>query len=190
MNIILGSKSPRRIQLLEGIFPNKIDILVSEKDEIYPKEMPVHEIPEYLSLQKAKHILAENDIKDATLITADTLVLFRNEVLSKPNNKQEAFEMLKSLSGNKHSVITGVTVVKNNQFKTFSEKTDVYFKELTEEEIEYYIDTYAPLDKAGSYGVQEFIGYIAVYKIEGCYYNIMGLPTSRLYQELNKLRLI
>lgn len=187
MNIILGSQSPRRKQLLETLFPHNIKIIVSELDEIAPDEYPIFDIPEYLATQKAIDIVKHNELMDSVLITADTLVFLNNTILGKPRDKKEAIEMLTSLSGTVHEVITGVCIYKNSKYYSFKEITKVHFNTLLKNEIEFYVDNFNPLDKAGSYGIQEYIGYIAVKKIEGCFYNVMGLPISRLYAELKSI---
>ncbi len=183
-SIILGSQSPRRKELFIGLnLPFKVE--VREIDENFPVEMPAFEVPEYLAIQKAipfKPDLAKDDL----LITSDTIVLIDNHILGKPFDYEHAFEMLQLLSGRKHMVITGVCITTVNKQITFSDRTDVFFKTLSIEEIDYYLTHYQPYDKAGSYGVQEWIGYVAIEKIEGSYFNVMGLPIQRLYEELLK----
>jgi septum formation protein len=182
--ITLGSQSPRRKELFAGLnLPFTVE--VRAVDEEFPDEMSVLEVPEYLARIKAApfmHDFSQNGL----LITADTIVLIDSQVLGKPMDYQHAFEMLRQLSGKKHVVITGVCITSNNKQITFSDHTDVYFKSLTDEEIDYYLTHYQPYDKAGSYGVQEWIGYVAIEKIEGSYFNVMGLPIQRLYEELLK----
>lgn len=179
-HIILGSKSPRRKQLLEGLGIS-FDVQIIETDETFPEYFQAVEIPIYLAQKKANAFtLKENDL----LITADTIVWFNGEMYGKPADKADAKRMLKKLSGQSHQVITGVCVTTQNQQKTFHVETDVRFVNLTDEEIEYYIENYKPYDKAGSYGVQEWIGYIGVEEIEGSFFNVMGLPIQRLYREL------
>ena len=175
--ILLGSKSPRRRELLK-----KMDIdfkTVSIKaDESYPEVLPASEVPEYLALKKS---LAYKKLKKGELlITADTIVVLDGVILEKPNNKKVAQKMLKALSGRKHQVITGVCIRTKNDIFTFADVSEVYFKKLKNKEIKYYIDLYSPFDKAGGYGIQEWIGLIGIKKIKGSYYNIMGLPTVKL----------
>ena len=183
-NITLGSQSPRRKELLSGLnLP--ITVEVREVDEHFPAEMRAEEVPEFLA--KLKTIPFLNDFNaDGLLITADTIVFIDNQVLGKPLDYRHAFEMLQLLSGKKHVVVTGVCITSTDKQVTFSDHTDVYFKFLSENEIDYYLTHYQPYDKAGSYGVQEWIGYVAIEKIEGSYFNVMGLPIQRLYEELLK----
>jgi len=182
--IILASKSPRRKQLLSGLnIP--FDVATLEVEEVYPDNLTMEEIPVFLAKLKAEPFLAE--IKNNTLvITADTIVWIDGEVLGKPFDHSHAVEMLRKLSGRKHTVVTGVCLTSKSKQVSFSSLTDVWFKELSEEEIEYYLSSYHPYDKAGSYGVQEWIGYIAIDRIEGSYFNVMGLPVQRLYEELRR----
>ena len=183
-NIILASKSPRRQQFLKDL---DIDFTVETKDieEIYPKELKGVEITDFLSNLKSKSFdnLLDNDI----LITSDTIVWLEEKALGKPKNENDAFLMLKSLSGRKHEVITSVSIKTNHFQKIISDITTVSFKELTDEEIMYYIKNYKPFDKAGAYGIQEWIGFIAIKKIEGSYFNVVGLPVYKLYKELMNL---
>lgn len=183
-SIILGSQSPRRKELFAGLnLPFRVE--VREIDENFPAEMSAFEVPEFLAIQKAipyKDDFKKNDL----LITSDTIVLIDNKILGKPFDYKHAFEMLQLLSGRKHMVITGVCITTANKQVTFSDRTDVFFKSLSPDEIDYYLTHYQPYDKAGSYGVQEWIGYVAIEKIEGSYFNVMGLPIQRLYEELLK----
>lgn len=183
-NIILASKSPRRKELLEGLnIP--FEVVIHEVDEVFPDGLPIEEIPVFLAKLKAEPFLEE--IKSNSLIiTADTIVWIDGVVLGKPNDYEHASAMLRQLSGKKHVVVTGVCLTSKDKQVTFSASTDVYFKNLTDSEIDYYLKNYHPYDKAGSYGVQEWIGYIAIDKIEGSYFNVMGLPVKRLYEELTK----
>lgn len=182
--LILASKSPRRQQLLSGLGFN-FEIVTREVDESFPPNLKAQEIPLYLSKIKAQ---AFNDLLDnnTLVLTADTIVWINNTILNKPENEQEAFTMLKLLSGNMHEVFTGVTISSLFKQQSFFNKTNVYFKELSDDEIWYYIKHYQPYDKAGAYGVQEWIGYIAIEKIEGSYFNVMGLPVKEVYEELMK----
>lgn len=181
--VILASKSPRRQQLIKEIIP-EFKIEVREVEEVFPEELKNAEIAEYLSKLKSE---AFNDIKnDQLVITSDTIVCFNDKVLGKPKNEEESFEMLSELSGNTHIVFTGVTIKTTNKVVTFSDATDVTFYPLTEEEIKHYIATCKPFDKAGSYGIQEWMGYVGIKKMDGEFFNVMGLPLHRLYRELQK----
>lgn len=183
--IILGSNSPRRKELLTGL---DIDFTVdtgNNFEEIYDPTTPIERIPEVLSEGKSYGFhreLAENEI----LITSDTLVMCGERVMGKPHSREEAIDMLQTLSGREHKVITAITLRDNRSCRTSSDTAIVYFKELSHKEIEYYIDNYKPFDKAGAYGIQEWIGYAGIGKIEGSYFTIMGLPVHLVYQELNK----
>ena len=181
--IILASGSPRRKELLAGLdLPFEIKIL-PDIDESYPAGLQGKEIPEYIARQKAAAYLPL--ISDDTLvITADTIVWLNGKVYGKPENKQDAKQMLHDLSGKTHEVITGICLTTKRQQRIFSVLSEVSFATLSKEEIEYYVEKYSPLDKAGAYGVQEWIGYIGVENIKGSYFNVMGLPVQRLYREL------
>ena len=185
-NIILASGSPRRRELLQQA---DIKFTVNtnfEVDETYPLDLPAEEVAPYLSLKKSDGYplsLNDNDI----LITADTVVIINGEILGKPTSRQNAVEILTSLSGNTHRVITGVTVRTKSNTETFSATSKVTFAELELSEIEYYIDNYKPFDKAGAYGIQEWIGAVAIEKIEGSFYNVMGLPIQMLYKYLKTI---
>jgi septum formation protein len=185
--IILASKSPRRKQLLEGLnLP--FEVIVSEVDEVFPENMDIEDIPVYLAKLKAEPFInAQKSGEDPLLvITADTIVWIDGEILGKPLDHDHAYEMLRKLSGRKHIVVTGVSITSAKKQVTFTSVTEVHFKELSGDEIEYYLDQYHPYDKAGAYGVQEWIGYIAIDRIEGSYFNVMGLPVGRLYEELKR----
>lgn len=182
-HIILASNSPRRKQLLAGLgIP--FEVMVKQGiDEHYPATLPVTQVAEYIAREKAAAYvdhLADNDL----LITADTIVVVGDEVLGKPVDEHQACQMLGKLSGRTHQVITGCCLITRSRSKIFSVSTDVVFKELTAQEIAYYVSAYKPLDKAGAYGIQEWIGYIGVTGLNGSYYNVMGLPVQRIYQEL------
>ena len=184
-NIVLASKSPRRQELLKGIGLD-FTVLTKEVDESYSKNISVFDVAPYLSVKKAK-AFEDSELPDNYMvITADTIVVVNDMILGKPKDADEAREMLRLLSGKKHSVITGVTVHTKEKTKTFSVTSKVSFEVLDEEEIEYYVNNYKPFDKAGSYGVQEWIGYIGVSCVEGSYFNVMGLPTQKLYQILKQ----
>ena len=183
--IILASASPRRKELLAGLC---IDFEVDTRnnfEETYYPDTPHEQIPEVLSEGKSYgfHRPLESD---EILITSDTLVLCEGHVMGKPLNREEAYEMLKLLSGRSHKVITGVTIRNSEKSVTESDTAIVYFKELTDNEIYYYIDNFKPLDKAGAYGIQEWIGYIGIDRIEGSYFTIMGFPVHLVYQMLSK----
>jgi septum formation protein len=180
--IILASRSPRRQQLLQEM-GLKFDVVVKEYTENFPEGLDGEEIACYVAKGKAdsfKDEISDNEI----VITADTIVWCNNKVLGKPVDRQDAIRILKEISGNMHEVITAVTLLTNKRNVTFSESTKVTFEPLTEEEICYYIDTFKPYDKAGAYGIQEWIGIIACSNIEGSYFNVVGLPVQRLYKEL------
>jgi len=182
--IILASKSPRRHELLAGL-DLPFEVIIHEVDEIFPEGLPMEEIPVYLAKLKAEPFY--NELRsDKLVITADTIVWIDGVVLGKPNDYEHAATMLRQLSGKKHVVVTGVCLTTKEKQVAFSATTDVYFKDLTDGEIDYYLKNYHPYDKAGSYGVQEWIGYIAIERIEGSYFNVMGLPVQRLYEELIK----
>lgn len=182
--LILASASPRRAQLLRDA-GFEFEVRVSNVDEIYPNDLKNSDIPIFLSKLKTKSLiknLAENEL----IIAADTIVHLNGQVLNKPVNRDEASLMLQKLSGHKHEVITGVTIGNAQKSTSFYDLTEVYFKKLTTSQIEYYIDNFKPFDKAGAYGIQEWIGMIGVEKINGCFYNVMGLPVQKLYDELYK----
>ena len=179
-NLILASQSPRRQELLRGLnIPFCVQVI--DIEENYPDEILAKEIPCYLAEKKADAYLPDND---TMLITADTIVCLDNKVLEKPRDKADAVRMLSELSGKTHEVITGVCIRTRTKRKAFSEIARVRFATFTAEEIEFYVENYRPYDKAGAYGIQEWIGYIGVEYIEGSFYNIMGLPIQRLYTEL------
>ncbi len=182
--LILASKSPRRQYLLKELGLD-FEVHTKDVDESFPENLKAEEIPLYLCRKKADAFTAE--LTDNTIvITADTIVWVENQVLNKPENFEDAVRMLKLLSGKMHKVFTGVCLKSSSGTKTFYAVTDVYFKSLSQEEIEYYIHNFNPYDKAGAYGAQDWIGYIAVEKIEGSYFNVMGLPVRELYEELLK----
>ncbi|MBR6590599.1 MAG: septum formation protein Maf [Bacteroidaceae bacterium] len=183
--IILASNSPRRKELLSGLGLNYEVRTLPGIDESYPETLQGEEIPVYISSKKASAYL--DALKDnELLITADTIVWLDGRVLGKPADEKEACQMLRDLSGKTHQVITGVTLATTTFQKSFASVSQVTFASLTEEEISYYVNHYHPMDKAGSYGVQEWIGFIGVERIEGSYFNVMGLPVQRLYRELKE----
>ena len=182
--LILASQSPRRRQLLADAGIEFVLAPRFECEESFPDTMPAAEVAEYLSSLKSEAYpepLGANDI----LLTADTVVIACNRILGKPADRAEAIEMITMLSGRDHEVVTGVTLRSAECVKSFSVVSKVQFRALAQEEIEYYVDTYRPYDKAGSYGIQEWIGYVGIEGIEGSFYNVMGLPVQRLYCELN-----
>ena len=186
--IILASKSPRRQTLLKELNV-EFEIRLKEVDEIYPENLRGGEVPIFLS--KLKGEAFKNELKDdEVLVTADTIVWLNDSILGKPLDRNDAIAILKALSGNMHRVITGVTIQQKDSAYTFSETTEVYFKKLSEGEITYYIDTFKPFDKAGAYGIQEWIGYVGVERINGCFYNVMGLPLFRLHEEFLRLGVV
>lgn len=180
--LILASSSPRRHQLMRDA-GFKFEVRLKETDEIYPDGLAPALVPEYLACRKAEAFLGE--LKPGELlITADTIVCLDGQILGKPKNRPHAIGMLHRLSGRKHIVVTGVCLTSMERRKSFSAFTDVFFKELSEEEITCYVDNYKPFDKAGAYGIQEWIGYIGIRRIEGSFYNVMGLPVQQLYENL------
>lgn len=183
--LILASQSPRRRQLLSDA---GLEFTLADRfecDETYPQDMPAEDVAEYLSRLKSDAYpepLAEGDI----LLTADTVVIADNRVLGKPSDRAEAIEMISLLSGCDHEVITGCTLRTATRQRSFSVRSKVHFRALDREEIEYYVDCYRPFDKAGAYGIQEWIGYVGIEGIEGSFYNVMGLPVQRLYSILKE----
>lgn len=183
-NLILASGSPRRQHLFKELdIPFNIDI--REVEEVYPKHLKGAQITDYLADLKSKSFnnLQANDL----LITSDTIVWFEEKAIGKPKNKKDAFDMLKKMSGKEHDVFTSVSIKGKSIQKIFNDKTMVLFEEFTNEEINYYLDKCSPYDKAGSYGIQDWIGLIGVKKITGSYFNVMGLPVHKLYKELLKI---
>lgn len=181
--IILASNSPRRKELLSGLGLQYEVKVLPEIDESYPDTLEKEKVAEYIAEKKAEahtSLLEENTL----LITADTIVLLDGKIYGKPEDEGEAIQMLKELSGKIHEVITGVCLTTLEKRKSFSVVSEVRFAQLEDSEIEYYVSKYKPLDKAGAYGVQEWIGYVAVEYMSGSYFNIMGLPIQRLYQEM------
>ena len=181
-NIILGSASPRRKELLTDI-GLEFNIQITDKEEDYPLKLKEQEIAEFLAKQKSE-FLSENLLDTDLLITADTIVSFKNKLLNKPKDKAEAFSTLSKLSENTHKVITGVCIKTLQKDVVFSTTTMVTFRKLEEKEINHYINNHNPYDKAGAYGIQDWIGKIGIGNIEGSYSNVVGLPTSELYKQL------
>lgn len=184
MNIILGSKSPRRSQLLQEL-GLKFTIVVPDTDESFPPEMNVYEVPGFIAKNKAlaiQHVATADDV----ILTSDTVVTLDGVIYGKPKNRDEAFEMIQKLSNRTHEVVTGICIAKGTQIITDHAVTKVTFRALTDEEIYFYIDNYQPYDKAGSYGIQEWIGAAAITAIEGSYNNVVGLPTHLVVQHLKQ----
>ena len=183
--LLLASQSPRRRELVSGCeLPYELAPKY-ECEERYPADLPAEEVPLYLARLKSHAYpapLAPGDI----LLTADTVVVLGGRVLGKPHGRDEALQMLRDLAGRRHTVVTGVTLRTAEREHSFEARTDVWFRELREEEIAYYVDTFRPFDKAGSYGIQEWIGYAAIERIEGSFYNVMGLPIQKVYTELDQ----
>lgn len=185
-HIILASQSPRRQYLMQEIGIN-YEIQVREVDEQWPKELRREEIPLFLCELKSEAFHPRDFRDDTILITADTIVFLDDEVVGKPRDRDDAIQILNKLSGRKHEVITGVCLRTNKLKHSFTAESEVWFRPFAPDEIEWYIDTYKPYDKAGAYGIQEWIGYVGIERITGSFYNVMGLPTQRLYIELLKL---
>lgn len=183
--IVLGSNSPRRRELLSGLDIDFEVRIIPGIDESYPDSLSAEDIPLYIARKKAE-VYLEKLSEDELLITADTIVWTFHEILGKPSSREDAINMLQTLSGHVHEVITGVYLASKEKTIGFSVSSAVSFATMEEEDIIYYVDKYRPFDKAGSYGIQEWIGYIGVEAINGSFYNVMGLPIQRLYQELKE----
>lgn len=182
-HVILASNSPRRKELLAGLdLPFQVRVL-QDIDESYPADLPTEQIAEFISKKKAQ-AYAKTMADDELVITADTVVILGNEVMGKPKDEADARRMLSELSGRTHQVTTGVTITTRERQTSFSVVTNVTFKQLSTDEIEYYVQNYHPMDKAGAYGIQEWIGYIGVTALEGSYFNVMGLPVQRIYEAI------
>ncbi len=184
-HLILASNSPRRKELLSGIDVKYEVKVLPDIDESYPENIPREEIPVFLAKKKASAYSFMMQ-EDTLLITADTVVLLHDRILGKPSDKEDAKRILKELSGKVHRVVTGVCLTSKQKQVCFSDTAHVTFGLLTDEEIDYYVEKYNPIDKAGAYGVQEWIGYVGVEKIEGSYFNVMGLPIFKVYRELKR----
>lgn len=182
-HVLLASKSPRRRELLTELRIPFNSISLGGIDESYPKDMPKVEVPQYIANRKADAYMS-NIREREMVITADTLVIKDEKVFGKPQDREEASQMLHELSGKVHKVVTGVCILTRDRRTSFTTETEVKFAELSDDEISYYIDNQMPFDKAGSYGIQEWIGCVAVEWIKGSFYNVMGLPVHRLYREL------
>ena len=181
--ILLGSQSPRRQELLKGLGLD-FQVVKIDSDESYPKELVREEITEHISKNKAEAY--ENLHPNEILITADTLVWLDNLVLGKPKDEEDAFQMIDRMAGKVHEVFTSVTLRSTEKSVTFSETTQVHLDEFSHEEIYYYIHNFKPFDKAGAYGIQDWLGYVKISSIQGCFYNVMGLPLRKLYKELQE----
>ena len=184
--LLLASGSPRRRELTEQLGMEVVRAHLKDVEETYPDTLSAAEVAPYLSRLKAEAYMGEI-APDEVLLTADTVVVDGDRILGKPRDEGEAHAMLRELSGHTHQVITGVTLASDKGMQTFSEVTEVEFAELTDDEISYYVEKYRPLDKAGAYGIQEWIGYIGIKGIKGDYYNVMGLPLRRVYEHLLKM---
>ena len=183
--IILASNSPRRKELLAGIDVQFEVRVIQDIDESYPADLPTKDIAEYISHKKAA-VYQQQMAPDELIIPADTIVVLGNEVMGKPHDEADARRMLRELSGQTHQVITGVTLTTIQKQVSFSVETDVTFKQLSDSEIDYYVSHYKPFDKAGAYGIQEWIGHIGVTALQGSYFNVMGLPVQRIYEALRQ----
>lgn len=183
--IILASQSPRRKQLLEWAEVD-FEIMVANTDESFPDNIAVEDVAIHVAMEKAKAILPKSNGK--IIIAADTIVVLNNEVINKPVDRNDAIRILSRLSGNHHKVITGVVILKDEKLISFADTTDVEFHSLTQSQIEFYVDKYRPYDKAGAYAIQEWIGVVGIKCINGDFYNVMGLPVSRVVKALESLR--
>lgn len=181
--VILASNSPRRKKLLAGLNIDFEVRVIDDIDESYPSDLDIYDVAEYIACKKAE-VYKAGMAEDELLITADTIVSRFDKILGKPDTKEEAVKMLQELSDRVHEVVTGVCLLTKDKKVSFSESSAVSFSKLSEDEIEYYVEKYNPLDKAGAYGIQEWIGYVGVEAINGSFYNVMGLPIQKLYQEL------
>jgi septum formation protein len=181
--LILASNSPRRQQLMRDA-GFEFTVKVKDTNEDFPKTMPAEEVPAYLARKKAEAFRGE--LNNQIVLTADTIVVIDNDILNKPKDALEASQMLRKLSGRQHQVITGVCVMTQENTETFIDSTNVFFRELTDFEIDYYIKTCRPFDKAGAYGVQDFIGMVGIPRMEGSYFTVMGLPVHKVYEALSK----
>ena len=186
LTIVLASRSPRRKELLEGM---RLQFVVEKPvtEENNPSNLAPVQLAEHLAMQKAKAISAQYNPDNAIIIGGDTIVCVGDSVLGKPKDAEDAKNMLKQLSGKKHTVISGLCLLHKDKMNCRHDVTDVYFKNLSNDEIKYYISNYKPFDKAGAYGIQEWIGYTAIDRIEGSYYNVMGLPTHLLWKMLEEI---
>ncbi|MBC7850263.1 MAG: septum formation protein Maf [Chitinophagaceae bacterium] len=188
--IVLASQSPRRKQLLEWA-EVEFDIIIQSSPEDFPAEMSVEDVPVHIARNKALAVAADSKYRSLAdkpiILAADTVVVLDGEIIGKPHDREEAVSILTRLSGRIHHVITGVVLLNDAHEKSFSDSTAVWFNELTQEEIEFYVDKYKPFDKAGAYAIQEWIGVVGIQRIEGDFYNVMGLPVSRVIQALKEI---
>jgi septum formation protein len=184
--IILASQSPRRKQLLEWA-AIKFDVVTSNIDEDFPADLNIKDVPVFIAQKKATAVQQKLQSDNQIILAADTVVILDNKIIGKPAGRKHAIEILQSLSGQKHYVITGVAILKDKTEINFSDTTEVIFHALTNAQIEFYVDNYKPYDKAGAYAIQEWIGVIGIKSINGDFYNVMGLPVSKVVQHLNKL---
>ena len=182
--IILASKSPRRRQLLEWA-EIPFDVMVKDTDEMYPAFLPIEDVPVYIAKNKALAVKAELS-HDRLILAADTIVVLKDKVIGKPASMEDAVNTLKELSGQTHQVITGVVIVKEETEIAFADITEVEFHTLPDQQIEYYVEHYQPFDKAGAYAIQEWIGVVGIKRVEGDFYNVMGLPVSRVVKALKQ----
>lgn len=183
MKIILASNSPRRRELLGGLGVDFEVKVIKGVDESYPDTLPPRQVPEYIAAEKAAaYSVADGEL----LITADTVVIVGDDILGKPHDADDARRMLREISGRTHQVVTGVCITTKAEQRRFSVSTDVTFRQLSDDEINFYISRYRPFDKAGAYGIQEWIGYVGVTALSGSYYNVMGFPVQRVYDELTR----
>jgi septum formation protein len=180
--IILASASPRRKQLLEWA-EIKFDVMAADVNEDFPPGMEPGEIAIFIASKKADAVKQKVD-RDTVIIAADTIVVLNDNILGKPVHREDAVSMLLALSGEKHEVVTGVVILKGDRVISFSDRTEVYFHELTVDQVEFYVDKYKPYDKAGAYAIQEWIGVVGIKSINGDFYNVMGLPVSRVVREI------
>jgi septum formation protein len=180
--IVLASQSPRRKQLLEWA-EVPFDVVIKETDELYPADLPAADVPVYIARNKALAVKEELS-HDRIILAADTVVVLNDRIIGKPKNRENAIEILWSLSGRQHQVITGVVIISKDKETAFADITDVWFHELTMDQVVFYIDKYKPFDKAGAYAIQEWIGVIGIKAVKGDFYNVMGLPVSRVVKAL------
>ncbi len=184
--IILASQSPRRKQLLEWA-EVAFEVIVKETEETFPESLPIPDVPVYIARQKALAIKNEAN-GHRIILAADTVVVLNNRIIGKPKDRKDALQILSALSGNHHQVITGVVLIKGDKEITFSQNTDVKFHHLTIDQLSFYVDKYKPYDKAGAYAIQEWIGVVGIETINGDFYNVMGLPVSRVVRALEEIR--
>ena len=183
--IVLASQSPRRKQFLEWA-EIPFDVVIKETDELYPADLTVEEVPVYIARNKALAVKQELS-HERIILAADTVVVLNDQIIGKPKDRNNAIEILHALSGQRHKVITGVMILTAEMEISFADITEVWFHDLTDEQIVFYVDKYKPYDKAGAYAIQEWIGVTGIKSVKGDFYNVMGLPVSRVVQELNKI---